>query len=295
MVETNKYIDPNIKRRNAELFSNLKDKKTFSPAVIELNIIAKCNRTCSFCPVSSEEFYKENNYSGRMEKEFFHMLVNDLKSISYSGKVQFAALSEPLLHKDITYFISYLRDKVKGVNIELVTNGDVLNAPRLAALFEAGLNILNISMYDGDQQIKYFKEMVKEADIPEENVLLRRRYLQNGNYGITFSNKGGLIDLKKFSTIEKLPLEKICYYPFYHMMIDINGDVVPCCHDWGKKGIIGNLYNNSLMEIWNGKKVSLLRKKLSNFDRNIDPCKKCDTLGDLIGKENYKFWKKLQG
>jgi radical SAM protein with 4Fe4S-binding SPASM domain len=287
-----KYIDPYLETRKAELKNDLKDNPTLGPSVIELNIIAKCNRSCFFCPISDKDFYKINNYSGRMEKDFFNRFVDDLKSINFSGKILFAALSEPLLHKDIGYFISILRKKLNNVSIEVVTNGDVLNASRLKNLFESGLNTLNISMYDGKEQIQSFEKMIKEAGVQKSNVILRRRYLEDGNYGITLTNKCGAIDIGEIAPVEELPLQKVCYYPFYHMMVDFNGDVMPCPHDWQKKGIIGNLNHNSIMEVWTGKKEEFLRRNLSNSNRNIDPCKECDVPGDLVGEERYKDWKK---
>ena len=128
---TLKYIDPYLKTRNIELINDLKGGRIQGPSVIELNAIAKCNRSCSFCPISDEDFYKSNDYHGRMSKDFFHMFISKLIDINFSGKVLFAALCEPLLHKDIYYFVSILRKEVENVSIEIVTNGDVLNASRL--------------------------------------------------------------------------------------------------------------------------------------------------------------------
>ena len=291
-MTSKKYLDPYLKTRNIELINSLKSGGIQGPSVIELNVIAKCNRSCSFCPISDKDFYKNNDYDGKMDKEFFHIFINELIHINFSGKVLFAALCEPLLHKDIYYFVSSLRKEVDNLTIEIVTNGDVLNASRLKRLFDEGLDVLCISMYDGDHQIQHFKEMIKEANVPEDKVRLRRRYLKNGNYGMTISNKGGLVDTSEVTIKEELPLKKICYYPFYHMMLDFNGDVMPCCHDWQKKYIIGNLNDNSIMEIWTGKKEEFLRRNLSNSNRNIDPCKECDVPGDLVGEERYKDWKK---
>ena len=40
-----------------------------------------------------------------------------------------------------------------------------------------------------------------------------------------------------------------------------NGDVVPCCTDLGGKHIMGNVFEEGLMNVWNGKKYKELRKK----------------------------------
>ena len=33
----------------------------------------------------------------------------------------------------------------------------------------------------------------------------------------------------------KEPLAKACYYPFYVIFMDYNGDYLLCSHDWGKE------------------------------------------------------------
>ena len=33
----------------------------------------------------------------------------------------------------------------------------------------------------------------------------------------------------------------VCYYPFYKLFVDWNGDVLFCSNDWGKEHVVGNL------------------------------------------------------
>ena len=44
----------------------------------------------------------------------------------------------------------------------------------------------------------------------------------------------------------------------------------------GRKQIVGNLQKEKLLDIWLGEKFKYARKKLSNSDRTMSPCNKCD-------------------
>ena len=61
---------------------------------------------------------------------------------------------EPLIHKDI-YEIS--RKLAQVAFVEIVTNGDVLTKDRIKSLYNSNVNKLLISLYDGPEQNKIYK------------------------------------------------------------------------------------------------------------------------------------------
>ncbi|EJF07769.1 radical SAM superfamily enzyme [Thiovulum sp. ES] len=293
----NRFIDQSTNRKNTIVKNNLKfinDFPLFS--ILEFNITGNCNRDCSFCPVSNPEVYIRSNDA--ISPELFEKITLDLKEINYSGKILFSAFSEPLLHKEIEKLISTARKNLQNCRIEIVSNGDLVTAKKLKKLYDAGLDTINISMYDGKHQIDIFENMQKESEVPKDFVVLRRRYWENGNYGITISNRAGLIDSNEFrdkneEKILELPIKEKCFYPFYMILVDLNGDVLLCPHDWKKSVIFGNLQNENILDIWRGKKLETMRKNLSNSNRNFTPCKTCDVLGTVMGKESFKAWNKI--
>lgn len=286
-----RFIDPSTIRKN----EIVKDKLTFHEdipvfSIIELNIYGTCNRNCSFCPVSNPLAY-EKKHEGIMP-ELFEKFLNDLASIGYTGKILFSAFSEPLLHKEIDQLISQAKSKLPLSRVEIVSNGDLLTEHKLKQLFDAGLDTISISMYDGAHQIEHFNTMKQNLGLQDHQVVLRRRYFQDGNYGITISNRSGLINSNSFrdeneSEITTLPLKQECYYPFYMILVDYNGDVLLCPHDWSKKLTFGNIKDKHIWEIWKSKALNGVRKKLLNKDRNFAPCSQCDVIGTLIGKESF--------
>jgi MoaA/NifB/PqqE/SkfB family radical SAM enzyme len=52
----------------------------------------------------------------------------------------------------------------------------------------------------------------------------------------------------------------------------------------------GNLNNENIWDIWKDKVLNKLRTRLANSDRNFSPCKNCDVLGTVIGKESFDAW-----
>jgi radical SAM protein with 4Fe4S-binding SPASM domain len=67
-----------------------------------------------------------------------------------------------------------------------------------------------------------------------------------------------------------------CELPFYQMNILYNGDVIICSCDWKCATIIGNVYNNSLREIWNSDRINGIRRLiLRRRYSQIPSCKDC--------------------
>ena len=119
----------------------------------------------------------------------------------------------------------------------------MLNSQKIRKLHELKLDAILVSMYDGPKQIKHFEEMIKKSGVGNKFVILRKRYLpEEQDFGITMSNRGGMLKNAEHSI---LPASKVlkerCFYPSYKFFLDYNGVVLMCSHDWGKKNILGNL------------------------------------------------------
>ena len=78
---------------------------------------------------------------------------------------------------------------------------------------------------------------------------------------------GTLLDASP-SQAEKLA-RTYCAYPFNSLHVWSNSDVTPCCTFFGKALVIGNVKNESLSEIWNGKKIKKIRSQL--VSGNVNP------------------------
>ena len=78
-----------------------------------------------------------------------------------------------------------------------------------------------------------------------------------------------------------------CPQPFQRLVIARDGRVSPCCADWNQEYIVGNIFENSLLEIWNGSKMQYMRNIQNKVELDkIKICKNCYV------KESY-IWKKV--
>ena len=100
-----------------------------------------------------------------MQLSLIDKLCKELKEIEYRGSVVLCGYGEPMLHKDI----NIISKKLSEVSfVEIVTNGDTLNAKKIRDLYANNVNKLLISMYDGEHQIEKFNKMALEAKVPDD-------------------------------------------------------------------------------------------------------------------------------
>lgn len=293
-VKQIKYFDKNIHRKSKliqETLSYIKGTKIPLPSLIEISDSGTCNRTCSFCPRSDVNYEDKKEF---ISKKLHHKIFKELQSLNYKGLIMYSGFNEPLLNKECYANISSAREYLPDAKIELITNGDVLNLTRLQKLFKAGLSTLLISVYDGPEDMIKFRKLCEKAGLQKKQYVIRNRYLPpEKDFGITMSNRGGLMENAEHSIKPlKKSLKQPCTYPSYTFFIDYNGDVLMCSHDWGKKNILGNLNNNSIIDIWTSELSKRTRNGLIEGDRNFSPCDVCDVKGNLIGESHALAWSK---
>ncbi|MEM9400231.1 MAG: radical SAM/SPASM domain-containing protein [Verrucomicrobiota bacterium] len=253
---------------------------------IDLNITELCNRKCVFCPRSKSDVYP--NQKLFLKPDLASKMAQELKEIHFDGAVVFCGFSEPLLHPDFTEIIQRFGHSIRT---ELVTNGDKLTTELIAGLYDAGLDYIAVSMYDGEQQTEKFEKMFRSAGINQDHFILRDRWHHaDEEYGLKLTNRAGTLNLQG-----QLPVDttKPCYYTHYSMTVDWNGDVLLCVQDWNKKVKLGNLYGQSIMEVWKGHLIENFRKRLAQGPRNFSPCKSCNVEGTFHGFNHVRVWQHI--
>jgi len=290
-----KFYDPQIDVKNKLVEKTLQyipNTEIPLPSEVEISESGTCNRTCSFCPRSDPDFEDKKEF---ISNDLHNKLCDELSKLFFAGTIRYSGFVEPLLDKNIFNLLKYAKKTNPMANLEMVTNGDVLNIRRLKKLYKSGLDRLQISVYDGEKEFNEFKRLGKKMNLSDDQYVLRARYLPpEQDFGITLSNRAGMLKNAEHK-IEPLKkkLDKKCFYPSYTFFMDYNGDVLMCAHDWGKKNILGNLKNQSFLEIWLSKKAKKNRDLLNISDRSINPCNVCDVKGDLIGKKHSDAWTRL--
>lgn len=243
---------------------------------IEINPSEMCSRTCVFCPRSDPNLYK--NAKKFIELSTCELLAEQLIEINYTGRVGFVGFGEPLLHPQIVDCIRILR-KTSAKWLELNTNGDFLTRELAQQLSNAGCTHLGISFYDSDQSA-HFDRMLEGIDI---SVVYRHQYDAGVNYNLNLVNRIEITQGK-----EILNINRSCYFPFYKMFIDWNGDYLLCDQDWARyTGSQYNISSTSIRDYWTDR-VNQYRIPLIAEDRSVHaPCNRCNVNGVIRGKECF--------
>ncbi|MDB2516494.1 SPASM domain-containing protein [Planktomarina temperata] len=252
---------------------------------VEVNTTELCNRKCVFCPRFDEAVYPNRNLN--MSVEGAELIAGRLADVDYMGKVSFSGFSENFLNKKFIDIVRVFREKLPNANLESNTNGDQLTEQVITEVFAAGLNNLYINLYDGLEQVEKYEKIIPNR--LSEHVKFRAHWTDD-DHGLILNNRSGKITWlgQDEKAIEKLKGQK-CYYPFYKMFVDWNGDVLFCSNDWGKERVIGNLIQNSLSDVWFSKAMTSIRKKLAKGDRSLSPCNSCNVDGTLFGEQSFEI------
>lgn len=282
-----KTIKKNIIRRSKIVDDKVYTYKKFPmPTWVELSLIDVCNRSCSFCPKSDASVAPDTHQM--MNRKIIDKIHDDLKEIGYRGSIALCGYGEPLLHKDINYITQKLS---KVASVEVITNGDVLSSKLLQNLYLSKVSKVVISMYDGPEQIEKFTKMARNANVPEEMIILRDRwYGDDKDFGVKLTNRSGTI---KSGNQVSLGTYSNCYYPSYQFLIDWNGNVFLCPQDWQRRHAMGNIMQESIFEVWTGKIMTKYRKNLLKGKRCDSPCKECNADGTLLGYKHAKIWNEI--
>lgn len=137
----------NIKFDTKEIEESLK-KSTF-PKILVVETSSYCNLKCILCPQGSLKREK-----GIMDMEIFKKIVDEVSFESPSTSLWVALMGEPLMYSDkLIKMIRYA--KIKGVEeVNLNTNGLLLNSTISQGLIEARLDKILISI-DGFKPSTY--------------------------------------------------------------------------------------------------------------------------------------------
>lgn len=77
----------------------------------------------------------------------------------------------------------------------------------------------------------------------------------------------------------KQVLKNECIWIWNSIQLNWNGDAVPCCRDPLGKFILGNVFEDGLKNLWNGKKATDFRKRILTSQRGTSICNLCSGYG----------------
>jgi radical SAM protein with 4Fe4S-binding SPASM domain len=251
------------------------DREHFPINVIAIETIGECNRDCAYCPVSLVDKRR-----GRMSKETFESIVLQLKKLDYQGEIYLHFYNEPLLDKRVIGFLRFIREHLKDNMLKLFTNGDPLTLQKARDIIDAGVTALAISMHDAETEEKADKII---AGLPLE---MREKIETNRYYDIEnhiYTNRAGSIVSDDFEVRRAASVEGCDKTEF---IIDYKGSVHPCSEDIGQGYVLGNVNENTLLEIWQNGRSRFRDHFTGNFCAICRQCVGLDRAPDIRGRDS---------
>jgi radical SAM protein with 4Fe4S-binding SPASM domain len=283
------------------------------PVHVDLEINSNCNYRCIFCPHGTGEM---RNDLPMMSLETAKRVLNELaKNRVYSIKLNWRG--EPALHPHLAEITSYAK-KVGIKEVQINTNGFAFTEQKIRDLVEAGIDRVIFSLDATTPElyakirpggefnrvvnnIKTFDKIRKELKQQKPFLRVQMVRTQLNKHQVQDYKKmwQGIADDIRISDVtdrgqgdylrvgDQISVGRVCCpQPWQRIMISCEGKVLMCCSDWFEKIPLGNIGKDSLKEIWHGKKLNAIRKRLKKLDYDFEPCKTCGV------KDSY-LWKKL--
>lgn len=254
---------------------------------IHLELTEKCNKDCWMCGRKKIERDTGKKYNREID---FELLESIAKQLPPNIVIQFHNNGEGLLYPRFGEALKLFKNQIKC----LTTNGKLLVAK--ADEIIDNLDTLAISIIENedpkekkwqDKQIKKFLELkgdrkpfviyrlLGEVDETQYNGLIVKRTIH--------APKKGFVGYRNTPTI---PETGICWDFLNRPTIDADGNVVICVAlDPDGLGIIGNLKEQTLEEIWNSKKrLDWLELHKQGQRSKVPLCNKCEYWGVPVGR-----------
>ena len=135
-------IEPGVKLRFIEYENRIEIYPNIhSLSKVYIEPTSKCNLKCQTCVRNTW-----NEPMGDMDIKLFDTIIGQLKEFGALRTVMLGGFGEPTFHKDILYMIGRL--KSLGQNVEMTSNGTLLNEALMRGLIKNKLDTLWVS-FDG--------------------------------------------------------------------------------------------------------------------------------------------------
>ncbi len=275
------------------------------PKIIQIETTMLCNSECTFCP--QNELTRGPHY---MEEHVWKKIVDESagKGVLYRPFL----VNEPFVDRRLPEIIRYIRND-KSAFVELNSNGRFVNRDMIREVLEAGIDWIRFSI-DGFSPETYklsgrgmnYEKVIEDVHffINERNKQKNKCFIETRmidmdfnkheqekfvDYWSEYADKASITELYTWPWMGqtesfRAPCPKIVDEMFFI----VDGRAVLCCWDFQERGVIGDINDQTVKEIWRGAQIQNYKQLLNEGKRDqIELCSRCDAY------KNYDFsnWK----
>ena len=265
------------------------------PEQIRLENTNACNAACVMCPRELQ-----TRHRGYMQPELLDRILEQCQGHKIT-KFTIQGFGEPLLDPNFCRYIRQVKETL-GCRTFTVSNGSLITPQLAHEMATCGLDKIKVSFYGLNQReyeeihtyLKYettrqgILNLVAAKRATGSKLVIRTQYIGKmwkfvpfavqwlGKTSIgynTLHNYGrGRLYNKMRGKGNGCPMHRQNI-----LQVLWNGDVVPCCYDFNGDMVLGNLYDDSIEQIWNSNGYKHLRSADACGDYSDYPiCEKCD-------------------
>ena len=275
------------------------EKYEYVPLKVIIENTNACNSDCSFC--AHRQITRKKGF---MSFRLFKKIIDDCANLELR-EVAIYRFGEPLLDPQFPEKIAYTKKAgIKSVSTN--TNASLLNEESATKILDSGIDVIYMSL---DATSKAIYEGIRRGlkyDVVERNIMrfieLRNARRQKPtiilNFCVIQENRNQVKDfIRKWkSSVDQIwiadahdwsgnvetknrrPFQRIqpCRLLWTEMVVSWDGKVPLCCVDYNDTIVFGDLTEESIKDIWSGKKLEKYRKIHVNKNFNKIPiCRNC--------------------
>jgi MoaA/NifB/PqqE/SkfB family radical SAM enzyme len=272
---------------------------TDRPKYLQLETVTACNARCPFCP--QHEIRRD---PPRMPDATWRKIVAQTRGLGITYRPFLT--NEPLVDKRQPDIVRAIKQNDPTARVEYNTNGELLTEDLGRALLDAGTDIMRFSV-DGFSAETYEPSRV---GISYAKVTARiERFLEiwdRGGYRDSTFTEMRMIEVPQnrheveayraywgprcsevvITELYQWPwtgqqredvVLKPCLKILDEMFFCTNGNATLCCWDVHERAVIGNVHQQSVLDIWQGHAAQHLRALLDDGRRDlIQLCSRCN-------------------
>jgi radical SAM protein with 4Fe4S-binding SPASM domain len=218
-------------------------------------------------------------------------ILDQAQHMGFRGGVAFHYYSEPLLDDRNLLFAG--EGKRRGMKPYLHTNGDVLkHKPNLCAEVQNVYSRVVVGLYDYrtndelEEEKQYWRARLDRVD-------LSFSYIPDSPAGTVRSigvPRALLPSNARFIVPDLTYPNGPCHRPLIRMIIQYDGEMCNCCEDTHGTFELGNIFRQSLKELWFSQRhIKIISELMVGRRESFDLCKICPMIPTGKATEGNKF------